>query len=958
MHRLATILFQLLCLAPFLFFAQNPYDLLEITSDLPKITHFTKSDFNADSQFWSVCKDSSGIYYFGNNDGALVFDGEHWDKILLPNNSSVRSLTYSSSGKVYAGGYNELGIIEKNSDGSYGYRPLIDELGLDNRNLENLWQVHELGQMIIYRAFNGLVVINNTTATYIPASDSFIGAGIINDIYYVQDGSSGIMAFDPTNMQLSHIFDGSSYNNEEIISFIPAEAEDTMILISKSGNLYKGNVFTKKVELWVSVFSKGQKDNLISAIKKGDTYLLGTLSSKIISLSDHGKKIKTPPAFNNVQDATVLNLFEDQDNLWVLLNNGLDYIEYNPTVSQLFDGASIYDVLIKNSRLYLATNKGFYQADLKPNGRDIQNGLEFIKINAPQGQAWSLFASDDSILGGHNNGLFLINDLDTEKIGKAEGFWKIIGIPTKKDKFLACNYNGLFLVEKKGDSFNILHKIRGFEESTRDILPAGQKNTYWVCHGYKGVYRIKINDDYSRVYAIDHYTDQNGFTSPFNINAYHYNSQIVFTTNSGVYKFNGKNNTFVPFGPLNKVLDTTINTRKIIQNNDTTWVVQDDEIAYFRTSTAKTAIEKDIFLNVKGDLNRGMESILPLKNNKVLIGAKTGLYMYNLNQPSKIEAPTLITKIVRIENREKKTLPVRPLNEKIELPTKTDILRFEYASPKLSIASNKQYSYVLEEIDQNWSPWENISYKEYTHLRPGNYTFKVRSRNLNGDIGKETAYVFTIVPQWYQTNLARFFYICLVLSLIGLGYKVVKRKISYENRKAQIAANKSRKLLELEIEQLKLTQDKIILEEDVILKSKELANYTMQLVNKKHIFHEIQEDLKDLKSLVKSRSPKQKLLDIFRKLHQHKIGEEYMEVFDINFERIHHNFFEKLTEINPKLTKRELRLCAFIKMDLANKEISPLLNISVRGVETARYRVRKKLGIEHESNFHEFLIAI
>ena len=83
-----------------------------------------------------------------------------------------------------------------------------------------------------------------------------------------------------------------------------------------------------------------------------------------------------------------------------------------------------------------------------------------------------------------------------------------------------------------------------------------------------------------------------------------------------------------------------------------------------------------------------------------------------------------------------------------------------------------------------------------------------------------------------------------------------------------------------------------------------------------------------------------------------------MEVFDVNFERIHHNFFEKLMEMNPKLTKRELRLCAFVKMNLANKEISPLLNISVRGVETARYRVRKKLGIDHDLSFHEFLIDL
>ena len=83
-----------------------------------------------------------------------------------------------------------------------------------------------------------------------------------------------------------------------------------------------------------------------------------------------------------------------------------------------------------------------------------------------------------------------------------------------------------------------------------------------------------------------------------------------------------------------------------------------------------------------------------------------------------------------------------------------------------------------------------------------------------------------------------------------------------------------------------------------------------------------------------------------------------MEIFDVNFEKIHHDFFEKLKQLDPTITKRELRLCAFVKMDLTNKEISPLLNISTRGVETARYKVRKKLNVSHEENFTAFLEKI
>ena len=128
----------------------------------------------------------------------------------------------------------------------------------------------------------------------------------------------------------------------------------------------------------------------------------------------------------------------------------------------------------------------------------------------------------------------------------------------------------------------------------------------------------------------------------------------------------------------------------------------------------------------------------------------------------------------------------------------------------------------------------------------------------------------------------------------------------------------------------------------------------MMLVKKKDVFTETYENLQDFQKTLKTQGARKNLRNIIQKLNNHRIGEEYMKVFDVNFEKVHKNFFRTLKEINPDLTKRELRLCAFVKMDLTNKEIAPLLNISVRGVETARYRVRKKLDVQ-EPNFLHFL---
>jgi DNA-binding CsgD family transcriptional regulator len=277
-------------------------------------------------------------------------------------------------------------------------------------------------------------------------------------------------------------------------------------------------------------------------------------------------------------------------------------------------------------------------------------------------------------------------------------------------------------------------------------------------------------------------------------------------------------------------------------------------------------------------------------------------------------------------------------------------------------STETNYSYKLENVDENWSPWQKSAYKEYTHLRPGNYTFIVKSRNLAGLVGKEAKFQFTILPKWYQTNLAYLIYVLGLFFLIKYIIHSVKKKIAFERLKSKIEIKKTQQLLELELEKFKLkkdkeviSKDKLNLEVDIIGKSKELANYTLLLSQKKNIFSELQNDLKQLRDLLKSDESRRKITEIFQKLNQHRIGEEYMEIFDVNFEKINHEFFEKLKKIDTSLTKRELRLCAFIKMDLTNKEISPLLNISIRGVETARYKVRKKLKLSHDENFISFL---
>lgn len=922
---------------------------------IPKIVHYNRNDFKGDPQFWTMCENVDGTLIFGNNDGALIYDGEHWKKVLLPNNSSVRSLVKTKEGKIYAGGYNELGTLQKNKFGNYFYKSLMSQFHLENKNIENLWQVHQFKNLIIYRSFPELVIINGSIVSQLPSNKSFVYSEKVNDNYFVQDSGFGIYKLDPKTMTLQLLFEQEAFFNEEVASILPNSDSNSITIISRAGSVFTGNINNKTIIKNYNLFDNSKKDQVTFGMRDtNNDYLIGTRSSKIIKITKAGVIQKQPTIFSGLSNATIHYIYQTNNhNTWVLQNNGLNFLDYKPPFVSIFDQASIYDIVIKDNILYTATNNGVYYA--------TNNGsYNFKKVEDLQGQSWGIQNLEGSLIISHDTGLYELANGSAKKIGKETGFWKLTKIKDRVGLYLGSNYNGLFLVEKKDNNWNIKHKINGFEESTRDLLADFEPNTYWVCHGYKGVYKIHLNNNYSRVDVVDHFTDKNGFKSPYNINVFNWNNKIVFTTNTGIFFYNNATNKFEPFEPLNKLFDPSKNIRKIIQSEDKTWFIQDDEAGYFLSKNKK--MNTDLFLNLKGNFNRGMECIYPLPNNKVLFGTNLGIFLYSLDQSQNKQIyPTLINQITYTHNQKIEFVEINSNRKDINLPNKTDILRFEFSSPKMLSSTETNYSYKLENVDENWSPWQKSAFKEYTHLRPGNYIFIVKSRNLAGIIGKQTKFEFTILPIWYQTNLAYFLYLVSLFFCIRYIIFYVKKKITFERLKSKIEIKKTQQLLELELEKLKLkhdkeviSKDKLNLEVDIIDKSKELANYTLLLSQKKNIFSELQDDLKQLRELLKSDESRRKITEIFQKLNQHRIGEEFMEIFDVNFEKVNQEFFEKLKKIDPSLTKRELRLCAFIKMDLTNKEISPLLNISIRGVETARYKIRKKLKLSPDENFINF----
>lgn len=203
----------------------------------------------------------------------------------------------------------------------------------------------------------------------------------------------------------------------------------------------------------------------------------------------------------------------------------------------------------------------------------------------------------------------------------------------------------------------------------------------------------------------------------------------------------------------------------------------------------------------------------------------------------------------------------------------------------------------------------------------------------------------------------------LVVALTLLMMLNIKRK---SLRQTQLLHEKDRQLHQLDLEKKEKVnqhlQDVLFAEEQINRlqteklqqKNRELSTATAHILNK----NEVLGNIRRLAAGWLKRhhfDTSEELKKLIREIDSNTDLDEQWEQFKLHFESVHKGFFERLLKNFPKLTPNELKLCAYLRMNLSTKEIAQMLNISTESVTTKRYRLRKKLGLEKDENLVGFI---
>ncbi len=363
----------------------------------------------------------------------------------------------------------------------------------------------------------------------------------------------------------------------------------------------------------------------------------------------------------------------------------------------------------------------------------------------------------------------------------------------------------------------------------------------------------------------------------------------------------------------------------------------------------------------------GFENIYPYDKENVFIGSEKGIIHINYLKYLENIKPLKVTlsQVKTFGNNDSIVfggyfLKNDSISDRQNTDQKTSIsktdnsLHFEYSSTLFEQQNNIEFSYQLAGFDKNWSAWSAKSEKDYTKLPYGTYTFEIKARNNLGNESEPVLYTFTINPAWYETY---WIYTLYILILFAIIYLVIQRqKKKYEKEQEYL---KQEHLLELEHNEkeiVKLQNDK--LESEVNFKNKELATATMHLMQRGKLLSKIKEELLPIVKTDNPESAPEEFKRILGLLNEAERADADWEQFAVHFDHVHSNFLTKLKEKIPALSANDLKLCAYLKMNLSSKEIAQLMTISLRAVEVSRYRLRKKLDVSSDTNLFDYLIQV
>lgn len=894
-----------------------------LAQEQPVIYSFLPETYQASPQNWSVSRTEHGAV-FGNSSGVISYDGEHWKTLPIPGNHRVRSIC-ARNDTIFCGGYGEFGYWVQTATGNHRYTSLNKNLNFPLSEQEDIWHIEPYENGILFQSFSTIYLYEHGSISIL---DSQFSSGIMfafqchGELYFQLIG--GGLARLETGGEVT-ILPGCEALHGITVTGIEEFAEGLLIATDKQG------LFIYEQETLIPAFpalkKRFQKSQINKVLVEQGFIIIGTILEGVYILDLSGSLLFHFSIESGLPDNTVLALdISETGGLWVGLDYGLAYIDLNSPFFRYVDQEGSLGVVFcaveYDNQLYLGTNHGLFRSSLR------SGSVEFEIIEGTQGQVWSLqVIGDDQLYCGHNKGTFEISGTSATLVSDVTGPWSWLS-SKRTNTFIQGTYTGIVL----GDKDSQFQRLPKLNAPIRDLV-RDRVGKIWGVNPYKGVYRFSLDEKKHSIQDLSQSLSEWQLPDLNRLRMMKIDEHIIVRSDSGWFQLDDSNSTFFPIFSYSS-LEFSDESLKLIDFGEELMLIEQNQIVI--------QVGKEVLaFEMAGSLPEDPFAI-KLQTGDFLVGTSQG---YLVIHPDRLNQTQLTTPFITQVSilAESKVLPY-PISgnflNTIELQSSEQGVNIEFSS---GFTSAKQYyRFKIGNTNGNISEWSSKAELSIPLLPYGETVIGIERKSDGKFLKIRCVREFP----WYLSRwgIMGFFLLSAVIIYLLLHRYQIYLKRKWRKQQIEEARLKHAKEMEAKNKQL---------EHDIEGQNQELAGVTMSLVRKNEMILELRENLKQFQKKPETTS----LRSIILKLNSQLSSEKDWEAFEYHFTRVHQSFFTDLKKVYPSLTSGDLRLAAYLRMNLSSKEIAPLLHISVRSLENKRYRLRKKLDLKPEQQIIDILLA-
>lgn len=906
----------------------------------PPIQNFTPDVYKAGNQNWNISRDDNNRIYVANNFGLLEFDGLRWTLHPTPDGSIMRSV-FVKNNIVFTGAYMDFGYWLRNENGTLAYTSLASTVAFQTIEDEQFWNIFSHKQYILFQSLNRLVIYNqqsNTLKTY-NSEHGILDAFVNDDEIYFQDNNRTLFKIE--NEKSLVYLSAAALNQNQVVGLV--NTSSGQLIVTRENGLF---VNARNLKAIQPKLSKSLAKEVVYSFTQAANgqLILGTVKNGVYILSESGALVHHINVDSGLNNDTVLSVFSDNRGVWLGLDDGLAYVKLEAAIQQYNSRqeaiGTAYATIVFNQYLYVGTNQGlFYRR---------HNTDEPLKpIAGLEGQVWSLNRIENKLFCGHDRGAFLVTENEAKQLYAKSGMWTFKQI--NDQLLIAGAYDGLHIFSKKSNTWTYQNHLKDFSISSRyfEIL---DDTELLVSHEYKGIYKLTMDEAKTAIVSVK---QLQGVPKSTYSSLRLFEDDIYYFSKAGFFRYDNTQNKLIKNDSISQLFnEDNFTTAKMVVDSDAyLWLFGRNSLYQLK----KAALTNDLLVNklpIAYDTRKtitGFENLSRVEKDIYHLGTSRGFFRLDISKiksgPPEIGLSTLVA------NNKMGEAQFLNLEEEANLDYDFNTITASLYFTNNTILNLPRFQYKLDGYSESWSAWTEDATATFSNLKFGTYNLSVRAM-VNDVVSEETFDIpFKINRPYYFSNIALMVYFIFMFGL----FRVINNRYTHYYRREQEKLIKENKR---KIDMMQFKQNEEImrikneqLEDNIDKKNKELAISTMAFIKKNQFMNSL---LIDLEPAASNPTVSRVLRTIKRTLK----NDDDWEFFEQAFDNADKDFLKRLKQKHEALTNHDLKLCAYLRLNLSSKEIAPLLSISVKSVDIKRYRLRKKMDLEHNQNLTEYILSL